>query len=94
MIKYKKISILITISCLIIFSSNALSENLIIPKNKPEISAEKKVISELKSEILPLKKPLLDKKTEAKFKKKDKEKNITGIILPKNKPLVIAKKKG
>ena len=60
MIKYKKISILITIFCFINLSSNALSESLIIPKKKPEISTEKKVISELKSEILPLKKPSLD----------------------------------
>ena len=93
MIKYKKISILITIFCFIILSSNALSESLIIPKKKPDISTEKKIVSKLKSEILPLKKPLLDKKTDAKVKKKVKEKNITGIILPKNKPLVIAKKK-
>jgi len=93
MIKYKKISILITIFCFTILPSNALSESLIIPKKKPDISTEKKIVSKLKSEILPLKKPLLDKKTDAKVKKKDKEKNITGIILPKNKPLVIAKKK-
>ena len=73
MIKYKKISILITIFCFIISTSNVLSESLIIPKKKPDISTKKKIISELKSEILPLKKPLLDKKTEAKFKKKDKE---------------------
>ncbi len=92
MIKYKKISILITISCLINLSSNALSENLIIPKKKPEISTEKKVISELKSEVLPLKKPLLNFKTENMTQKDDKKKNNLGIILPKNKPLVIAKK--
>ena len=93
MIKYKKISILITIFCFIILSSNALSENLIIPKKKPEISTEKKVISELKSEILPLKKPSLGIKTNNKAQKEDKNKNNLGIILPKNKPLVIAKKK-
>ena len=93
MIKYKKISILITILCFIILSSNALSDSLIIPKKKPEISSEKKVISELKSEILPLKKPSLDNKTEAEIKSKDQDKNILGVILPKNKPLLIAKKK-
>ena len=75
-----------------ILTSNALSESLIIPKKKPEISTEKKVISELKSEILPLKKPSLDKKAETEVQKKDKKKNNLGIILPKNKPLVIAKK--
>ena len=62
-----------------ILSSNALSETLIIPKKKPEISTEKKVISELKSEILPLKKPSLDKKTEAKVQKEDKKKNTFEI---------------
>ena len=79
--------------CFMILSSNALSENLIIPKKKPEISTEKKVTSELKSEILPLKKPSLGIKAENKAQKKDKKKNNLGIILPKNKPLVIAKKK-
>ena len=79
--------------CFMILSSNALSENLIIPKKKPEISTEKKVISELKSEILPLKKPSLGIKTDNKAQKEDKNKNNLGIILPKNKPLVIAKKK-
>ena len=72
---------------------NALSESLIIPKKKPEISTEKKVISELKSEILPLKKPSLDIETEDIAQKNNKKKNNLGIILPKNKPLVIAKKK-
>ena len=76
-----------------ILTSNALSESLIIPKKKPEISTEKKIISELKSEILPLKKPSLDIKTEKKTQKDDKKKNRLGIILPKNKPLVIAKKR-
>ena len=42
MIKYKKISILITIFSFMILSTNALSETLIIPKKKPEISTEKK----------------------------------------------------
>ena len=74
-------------------SSNVLSESLIIPKKKPEISTEKKVISELKSEILPLKKPSLDIKTKSEAQKDDKKKNNLGIILPKNKPLVIVKKK-
>ncbi len=93
MIKYKKISILITIFYFIISTSNVLSESLIIPKKKPEISTEKKVISELKSEILPLKKPSLDIETEDIAQKNNKKKNNLGIILPKNKPLVIAKKK-
>ena len=93
MIKYKKISILITIFYFIISTSNVLSESLIIPKKKPEISTEKKVISELKSEILPLKKPSLDIETEDIAQKNNKKKNNLGIILPKNKPLMIAKKK-
>ena len=35
------------------FIFSALGESLIIPKGKPQISAEKKIISELKDEILP-----------------------------------------
>ena len=53
--KYIKIPILFTIFYFII-SSNAISESLIIPKKKPEISSEKKVKSQLRSEILPLEK--------------------------------------
>ena len=71
---------------------NASGESLIIPKKKPQISTEKKVISELKSEILPLKKPKLEKKT-TKIEKKEIQNNKLGIIIPKNKPLIITKEK-
>ena len=54
------------------FHINALGESLIIPKKKPQISTEKKIISELKSEILPLKKPKLEeKKKTTKIEKKE-----------------------
>ena len=75
MIKYKKISILITIFCFIILSSNAFSESLIIPEKNQKLALKKKVISELKSEILPLKKPsleLLRRKTTQKNEEKEK----------------------
>ena len=91
--KYKKIAILITIFYFINLSFKAFSESIVLPKKKPEISTEKKVISELKNEILPLKKPKSDQSSIA-VTKKDKKKEITlGIILPKNKPLIITKKK-
>ena len=74
--KYKKITVLITIFYFMNLSFNALGESLIIPKKKPQISTEKKVISELKSEILPLKKPKLKEKKIAEVKKDKIEKII------------------
>ena len=55
--KYKKITTLITIFYFVNFISVALGENLIITEKKPQISSEKKIISDLKGEILPIKKP-------------------------------------
>ena len=60
--KYRKIIILITIYFFTNLSFSAFGETLIIPKKKPQISVERKVISELKTEILPLKKPSLEEK--------------------------------
>ena len=57
--KYKKITVLITIFYFMNFNFSVLGDSLIIPKKKPQISSENKTISELKSEILPLKKPKL-----------------------------------
>ena len=69
--KYKKITVLITICYFMNFMFNASGESLIIPKKKPQISTEKKVISELKSEILPLKKPKLEEKKTTTIEKKE-----------------------
>ena len=91
MIKNNKITILIIIFYLINFLFNAHSENLIIPKKKPEISTEKKVISELKGEILPLKKPIKSKIETIKTAKDEEKKQYLSIIIPKSKPLVVAK---
>ena len=91
MIKNNKITILIIIFYLINFLFNAHSENLIIPKKKPEISTEKKAISELKGEILPLKKPIKSKKETIKNAKDEEKKQYLSIIIPKSKPLVITK---
>ena len=60
--EYKKITALIVICYLINFMFSALGENIVIPKKKPQISSEKRIISELKNEILPLKKPKIEKK--------------------------------
>ena len=90
--KYKKITFLIAICYLMNFMVNALGENLIIPKKKPQISKEKKAISELKSEILPLKKPKFEEKKSIETEKKQIQKKLS-IIIPKSKPLIIAKEK-
>ena len=70
----------------------AYTDELIIPPKKPDLNINKKETSNLKSEILPLKKPKEDidvvKKDNIKKKKID-----LGIILPKNKPLILVKDK-
>ena len=91
--KNKKITVLITIFYFANFMFNALGESLIIPKEKPQISSEKKITSELKSEILPLKKPKLEEKKTTDVIKEEIQKKKLGIIIPKNKPLVVTKKK-
>ena len=88
--KYKKFYVLIAVIYFINLLFFAYGENLIIPNKKPQISDEKKVKSQLKTEILPLEKPKI---VENKIVEEKKENNFTGIIIPKNKPLVIAKKK-
>ena len=68
--KYKKITVLITIFYFMNFIFTALSESLIIPKKKPQISSEERIISDLEGEVLPLKKPKLEEKKQLKLKKK------------------------
>ena len=88
--KYKKFYVLIAVIYFINLLFHAYGENLIIPNKKPQISDEKKVKSQLKTEILPLEKPKIVEKKKVEEKK---ENNFIGIIIPKNKPLVIAQKK-
>ena len=75
------------------FISVAFGENLIIPKKKPQISSEEKIISDLKGEILPKTKPKFEEKKTTEIKKKEINKKTLGILIPKNKPLVVTKKK-
>ena len=91
--KYKKFALIITIFSLFNLCNIAVAEELIIPKQKPKVSLEKKEKIKLKSEILPLKKPLPEEKKTPNIKKVKKESNKIGIIIPKSKPLVISKKK-
>ena len=91
MIKNSKITILIIIFYLINFHFNAYGENLVIPKKKPQISTENKVIIELKSEILPLKKPLKSRNVIIKNEKDEEKKQYLSIIIPRSKPLVVTK---
>ena len=62
MIKFKKITILITIFGLLNLYSYVMAQDLIIPKEKPKVSTEKKEKIELESEIIPIKKPLAEEK--------------------------------
>ena len=92
MYKFKKTLVLITILYFINLLFSAQSEILIIPKKKPIITSEKKILSELKTEILPIKKPIKQEKKIIAVES-DKKKNNLGILIPKSKPLIIAKKK-
>ena len=91
--KCKKLFRLIFIISFINFTSPLIGDELIVPKKKPQLSEEKKTYSKLKSEIIPLKKPVPKKENLTSIKKKEKVVKQTGIILPKNKPLIIAKEK-
>ena len=94
MSKITKLIALITIFYLIILQLPLSAETLVIPKEKPKISKEKKEKNKLKSEILPIKKPKLQIEFTKNVKKKDdKEKINLDIILPKIKPFIITKKK-
>ena len=74
----------------------AISEEIIIPKKKPELSDEiiqKKII---KGELIPLKKPItqdleiISKEIESITKKRITK--INGEIIPKSKPLIVKKR--
>ena len=93
MIKYKKFTLLIVIFTIINFANFVLAQDLIIPKQKPKVSIEKKEKIKLKSEILPIKKPKSQEEQIKDLKIVEKKKNKLGIIIPKSKPLVISKKK-
>ena len=71
MIKFKKITLIITIFGFLILFNFAIGQDLIIPKQKPKVSTEKKEKIKLKSDIIPLKKPLLQEQ-ETKDTKKAK----------------------
>ena len=93
MIKYKKIFFLIAIFSFLNLFNFAIGQDLIIPKQKPKVSTEKKEKIKLKSEIIPVKKPLIEKQKNQDVTKAKKEINQFGIIIPKSKPLIISKKK-
>ena len=69
------------------------SNEIIIPKKKPQLSKEvvqKKII---KGTLVPLKKPVTKKKEKIVKKKEKKVSKISGVIIPKNKPLIVKKEK-
>tara|TARA_Y100000590_G_scaffold94374_1_gene106897 strand:- start:36 stop:2258 length:2223 start_codon:yes stop_codon:yes gene_type:complete len=89
LIKFIALNILILINFQLSFA-----DNLILPKKKPDLSKEilEKKIS--KNLIFPKKKPTLDKEKENVETSKSEIKKITkidGIIIPKNKPLIVRK---
>ena len=59
---HKKFILIITILSFLNLCELTVAQELIIPKQKPKVSLEKKEKIKLKSEILPIKKPTLQKK--------------------------------
>ena len=89
---FRLIIIPVIFICSFLSFTTAYPDELIIPPKKPDLNINKKETSNLKSEILPLKKP----KEDVSVVKKDsikKKKIDLGIILPKNKPLILVKDK-
>jgi soluble lytic murein transglycosylase len=74
----------------------AFSADLIIPKKKPSLQSDDIVKKISSNFIIPQEKPIDKKKITIKDKEKISEKRITkidGIIIPKNKPLIVRKER-
>ena len=69
------------------------SNEIIIPKKKPQLSKEVVQKKIFKGTLVPLKKPVTKKKEEIVKKKEKKVSKISGVIIPKNKPLIVKKEK-
>jgi soluble lytic murein transglycosylase len=87
---------LIAINIVIFFSfQSTFADTLIYPKKKPILSSDKLKKKILKNILLPPKKPFQIEKKEIvnieKITKKEKFAKVDGIIVPKNKPLVVRK---
>ena len=87
---------LIAINIVIFFSfQSTFADELIYPKKKPILSSETLQNKILKSILIPPKKPFQIENKEIvkveKITKKEKIVKINGIIIPKNKPLVVRK---
>ena len=91
----KSIKIFVTLIFFLSTIQSAFSETLIVPKQKPTLTKEKKYSADF---IIPKFKPGTIKSKEDKeiAKEKDTEiivKKIDGIIIPKNKPLIVKKER-
>ena len=69
------------------------SNEIIIPKKKPQLSKEAVQKKIVKGTLVPLKKPVTKKKEKIVKKKEKKVSKISGVIIPKNKPLIVKKEK-
>ena len=91
----KSIKIFVTLIFFLSTIQSAFSEILIIPKQKPTLTKEKKYSADF---IIPKFKPGTIKSKEDKTIAKEKDakivvKKIDGIIIPKNKPLIVKKQR-
>ena len=91
----KSIKIFVTLIFFLSTIQSAFSESLIIPKQKPTLTKEKKYSADF---IIPKFKPGTIKSKEDKEITKEKDakivvKKIDGIIIPKNKPLIVKKQR-
>ena len=91
----KSIKIFVTLIFFLSTIQSAFSETLIVPKQKPTLTKEKKYSADF---IIPKFKPGTIKSKEDKgiIKEKDTKiivKKIDGIIIPKNKPLIVKKER-
>ena len=87
----KSIKIFVTLIFFLSTIQSAFSESLIIPKQKPTLTKEKKYSADF---IIPKFKPGTIKSKEDKEIAKEKDtkivvKKIDGIIIPKNKPCLL-----
>ena len=90
-LKYTFATIIFSLSFVLAFSAD-----LIIPKKKPSLQSSDIVKKISTNFIIPQEKPIDKKKIIIKDEEKISEKRITkidGIIIPKNKPLIVKKER-
>ena len=72
----------------VVFASQSIADNSILPKAKPKVDEETKIKTAKKKEIYPQKKPTTKKVVETVKKQKEEKKDLN-VIYPQKKPITV-----